>query len=594
MPQSVASMMQIAFRFPHTEASIDGAFQSLRYMNGLLSIARRHNIAGIATTSSSIEQEQQQETEEQEQQQEVLAEQLQVPEQGAILISHPCIPHWFSQSVVLVCQQTPGGGTYGLCLNKPLGTNAGNFLDRAKADQSSDAAIGFGGASTLSQGAFLANFPELKEKLAHQKEQANAAHDASVGEEGDEVPISIDRLMQTAEEIAGVRYLEDDEDGYPVIELDLTPEELLEFKNVIEAVEASYTSDDDGEGDFALSSQQHDDSVPATGLSLATPSCDDDAEKAALSDFKVKLTVPGGPGHVISVGSAMEFVSALNPGLAAELAALDDGSTAVDDKESTRPRGSTVSVVDDDDDSSTTSTEGGSSTGDKSSAGGLLGGLGSSSTLGGGSGLFESSNLLQTLMRLFAGSPLFRGGPVPGVQLLHRVDELGGFQVLGPSLKQNNSNKEADSVDSSSDSHDDENDVGRENSSRTDDTESSTVKKERRSVYLGAESTGLLQLKQMMEDGILESSDVKIFIGDSGWAPMQLETELANGGWTILRIPKDGFDIFDSNFVPAAVANSEQVGRSVWIKALSLLGPEYAALGKIPSKVWEDLAELQI
>lgn len=121
MPQSVADAVRIGFRFPvEPEPSIDAAFQGLRYLTSLLSIARKHSMLEAPPTSwlaAAIDDTPSDTAS--------LFEEISKPQPGAILIAHPCLPSWFSRTVVLICNHG-ATGSYGLCLNKPWG---GSVID---------------------------------------------------------------------------------------------------------------------------------------------------------------------------------------------------------------------------------------------------------------------------------------------------------------------------------------------------------------------------------------------------------------------------------------------------------------------------------
>jgi putative AlgH/UPF0301 family transcriptional regulator len=124
-PQSVVEAVKISFRHPTIpEPTIDGGFQGLRYLNALLNIARNSGMleqsplkafsatatTTTTTTPSALEN---------------AVEEISQLQHGAILIAHPCLPHWFSRTVVLICDHS-STKTLGLCLNKPYG---GDVID---------------------------------------------------------------------------------------------------------------------------------------------------------------------------------------------------------------------------------------------------------------------------------------------------------------------------------------------------------------------------------------------------------------------------------------------------------------------------------
>jgi putative transcriptional regulator len=69
-------------------------------------------------------------------------------------------------------------------------------------------------------------------------------------------------------------------------------------------------------------------------------------------------------------------------------------------------------------------------------------------------------------------------------------------------------------------------------------------------------------IRKMIHSGELNDHDIRFFIGYAGWQPSQLERELSENAWLVLKASAD--EIFR--------ANSEQV----WRKILISMGAEYA------------------
>jgi len=141
-PKSIVQAVQKAFRcsgnrhhLNNRESSPDDGFQALRYLNGILSIARKH---GMLETSSHASEKIEGQTGPP-----TPGRILPLPEKGAILIAHPCLPSWFSRTVVLLCHHEEQEGTLGLCLNKPSDKPAAQLI----AEVESQAATRPGGDS---------------------------------------------------------------------------------------------------------------------------------------------------------------------------------------------------------------------------------------------------------------------------------------------------------------------------------------------------------------------------------------------------------------------------------------------------------------
>ena len=75
-------------------------------------------------------------------------------------------------------------------------------------------------------------------------------------------------------------------------------------------------------------------------------------------------------------------------------------------------------------------------------------------------------------------------------------------------------------------------------------------------------------LKIMIESGKIKSENVRFFIGYSGWASNQLESELREKSWIVAPAKKR--DIMDTE------------NDSLWAKSLKKLGKKYAHLANFP------------
>jgi len=75
-------------------------------------------------------------------------------------------------------------------------------------------------------------------------------------------------------------------------------------------------------------------------------------------------------------------------------------------------------------------------------------------------------------------------------------------------------------------------------------------------------------LKELIEEGIVESSQVRFFLGYSGWSPNQLEEEIENNAWLVTRVESSKIMLADED---------------IWKKTLNELGKKY--------KVWANFPE---
>ena len=77
------------------------------------------------------------------------------------------------------------------------------------------------------------------------------------------------------------------------------------------------------------------------------------------------------------------------------------------------------------------------------------------------------------------------------------------------------------------------------------------------------------ELKKVVYNGACTPSELKLFMGYSGWGPGQLEKEIEEGTWLIA-------DASDSLLFDTAA-------HDVWKKAIEMLGKKYAYLAHMPT-----------
>lgn len=76
------------------------------------------------------------------------------------------------------------------------------------------------------------------------------------------------------------------------------------------------------------------------------------------------------------------------------------------------------------------------------------------------------------------------------------------------------------------------------------------------------------RLKELIKEGLVKQTQVRFFLGYSGWSPDQLEKEIENNAWIVTRV--------HSSKVMSA-------DKDIWKKTLNELGKEY--------KVWSNFPE---
>lgn len=75
-------------------------------------------------------------------------------------------------------------------------------------------------------------------------------------------------------------------------------------------------------------------------------------------------------------------------------------------------------------------------------------------------------------------------------------------------------------------------------------------------------------VKKLLLSGNLLKSEIKFFIGYSGWSPGQLEKELEEESWFVAKTKKDYVFSKDT--------------KNLWKRVLTEMGPEYALIANFP------------
>ena len=84
-------------------------------------------------------------------------------------------------------------------------------------------------------------------------------------------------------------------------------------------------------------------------------------------------------------------------------------------------------------------------------------------------------------------------------------------------------------------------------------------------VYWGGD---IERVREMIELGLIQPSQIRFFIGYSGWAPKQLEDELVRNSWLVSQIT--AHDLLTSN------------PKMMWSRSLRRLGKEYEYWNNFP------------
>lgn len=409
-PQSVVEAVRTAFRFPLDEPGLGGGFQGLRYLSGLLSIAEKHGMlapprppsdlpfaAGASCGGGRR-----------------VAQLLADPERGAVLIAHPCLAHWFARSTLLLCQHSTVGGAYGLCLNKPLDGSVKDLAERIQQSTGSSRSLGPAVAGTR---AFAtATGPTTEEgraPLLAAETEPVAAPDACVRPAAESPEdFSDSAASKHAEILEGlVRGIQMDAGIGSLDELEVIDGDDL-LMQLAAAVEASHRGGSDEE-------------VGAEG--------EQPSGAASESDIEVEEIILGRESSVPAIRALIEAMAAQSAGRSGGDAWQNEGGAPLMLSTGhllSGDKGGADSIM-----TGGTDSGGplfGDSSGSSQSADSSCGGGVNNPGDGAGAAAVGSVSAKQ-LMGLFAGSSLFRGGPVAGVQILHCRAQLGGQEVLPPS-----------------------------------------------------------------------------------------------------------------------------------------------------------------
>lgn len=74
-------------------------------------------------------------------------------------------------------------------------------------------------------------------------------------------------------------------------------------------------------------------------------------------------------------------------------------------------------------------------------------------------------------------------------------------------------------------------------------------------------------LKELINEGVVNFSQVRFFLGYSGWSPNQLENEIKENAWLVTEVESDKIMLAD---------------KDIWKKSLIELGKKYKAWANVP------------
>ncbi len=107
--------------------------------------------------------------------------------------------------------------------------------------------------------------------------------------------------------------------------------------------------------------------------------------------------------------------------------------------------------------------------------------------------------------------------------------------------------------------------------------------KDTREIVPGVFLGGIHSLGEKIDSGEVTPPEVKIMIGMAGWAPGQLQEEVARGVWVVASASKE-------IILAASVSGMSD---ELWHAALQLMGGDYAALSNASKETYRaDIMEL--
>ena len=449
-------------------------FQGVRYLSSLLFVARKHSMVGTTTgsmkdmfpMSSSMTIQGRENGPFQDENSLPSVELLKDVEKGSMLVSHPCLPGWFSRTTVLMAQElTPMQGArhdgwYGIALNKTLGgSHGGTIYDLMKAQGKSGGShiIGQGmmeqqqvkvspmtnrisidstKASELEKNSFLndllgrINRNDVEEKDSKLKffgdsTEVHPTSDATAKQKPRQRWSQSKTLVSVLQEHLGAKvtdisHFSRDKDSSKETKQEI----LLEKENLT-------TNDKRFSRDLKITSEEHgsDDTLTAGFEAIVDSLSDEEIVEAAQLGFHIAESLSPEQREEIAevlqtallgheenqetrTSQMLELHGKLKGLLENSLSRLNAAQTYGKTTENFRDIISSLSLE---------SKNLNASPDDKSS---------STSHSSGTEGLKD-----QEIMSLLPDSRVLLGGPVPGVTILHRLPHLGGEQVLPPSGK---------------------------------------------------------------------------------------------------------------------------------------------------------------
>lgn len=78
----------------------------------------------------------------------------------------------------------------------------------------------------------------------------------------------------------------------------------------------------------------------------------------------------------------------------------------------------------------------------------------------------------------------------------------------------------------------------------------------------------------------MDAKQVRLFVGEAGWGPCQLEQEIVEGSWILISIDPEHLDVLNVG---------SKTAQKLWQTLLAHLGGDYAKLARIPAGAHEEL-----
>jgi putative AlgH/UPF0301 family transcriptional regulator len=631
---TVLRALREAFRSPSAQASQgkDAGFQALRYFSSLLFVARKHGMLATEFAPLGVQQTSVERIRPKQLPLHLRPQRIFKPERGALLISHPCQPDWFSRTIVLLCDYSPDDqGAYGVVINKPLeGKNGGKVIDFLH-KQRGKAAVGFramGGSFAASGIEGNKRFsPEAAATKRKDGENADVASSATVAAKQKEsaqqetgTPARSYSSHLSAEESF---FLDAVRKAFMLKQgalLSLHHDQNLEAVPGTSSMQQEEDSDDDEDMESltkssfvisledAMNSLSEEEIAAAAQIGLeAAASMDPEQQEAIAAAFEAAVASHG-PEEMRELQKLQQKLHELIQSGQLVPLNMGDQNQQHDVGEDSH---SNMFVEDNEEHTSHLVELLRTSTGGEATQHNNCQGLDSADDS------LAQNPFDTSLLATGAGLDMLPGGSFEGLSsgdgvVCSKVDPSGdnvGSRRTGPvepttpgahprqlmALLPHSQVLLGGPVPGVTLLH------ALPALGGEQVLEPSGTGATRMGVFIGSDVTmsqaaAVLGGQQHLPNGRKVSEAVNVVLGDSRWSPGQLEAEVESGAWAIVRCSAAGelLDLFGPKSRPRAGQPSGEVQGAMWRRLMESLGDAYADMALVPRGVWEDLQLLEI